>query len=57
MEQLRSAVRPLVTFAVAGALIGGFFLHLITADQFLPIALTVINFYFIDRTLNKKQGG
>ncbi len=57
VENLKALVRPVVTIAIAGAIIAGFFLRLISADQFIPIALTVINFYFIDRTLSKKQGG
>lgn len=53
MVWLRSAVRPLVTYAFALALIAGFFLGQISADVFSSIAIGVITFWFGQRSGEK----
>lgn len=53
MDALRSSVRPLVTMALTGAFIAGFFLGRIPQDAFVPMVSVVVGFWFQSRT----QGG
>ena len=49
LEFLRGSVRPIVTYALAGAFIVGFFQGLISADAFLGMALFAIKSWFDSR--------
>lgn len=49
MNALRSSVRPLVTFALAAALIAGFFTDRIPQEGFLPIAGAAVLYWFAQR--------
>jgi len=49
VEGIKALVRPVVTFAIIGAVIYGFVTKLIGADVFLPLATLVIVFWFESR--------
>ena len=53
MSMLRTLVRPIATLLFAAALIGGFAVGRISADQFLPVASSVILWWFADRAAKK----
>lgn len=50
-----STVKALLAVLVVGALVGGFFTKLITAEAFLPIATFIVQYYFHRNELNKMQ--
>ncbi len=56
MEQLRSAVRPLVTFALVLALIAAAFLDTAAAGQIRDPALIVVGFWFGQRLGDRDAG-
>ncbi len=57
MEELRSAVRPLVTFALVLALIAAAFLDTAAAEQIREPALIVVGFWFGQRVGERGAGG
>ena len=54
MELLDKAVRPLVTFGLAGGLLFGFISEKIPADAYLTATSLVLGFWFRDRNEMKK---
>lgn len=50
-----SNIKALLAVLVVGALVGGFFTKLITAEAFLPIATFIVQYYFHRNELNKMQ--
>lgn len=50
---LRALTRPLVTFAFTLAVIAGFLIGKINADQFMGLAAIVIGMWFGSRTPSK----
>lgn len=57
VEGFATLVRPLVTLAVTGALIYGFIRELVSADQFLNLALIIVTFWFAQRSEQKTPNG
>ena len=49
MAAFRSSVRPLVTFLFVGVLCAAFLAGRISQDAFVPLAATVITFWFTSR--------
>lgn len=49
----RSLTRPLVTYAFTIAVIAGFLLGRVSADQFMGLAIMVIGMWFGSRTPSK----
>lgn len=49
VEGIKALVRPVVTFAIIGAIIYGFVTKLIGADVFVPLATLVLVFWFESR--------
>lgn len=56
LEVLRGSVRPVVTYAFAGAFIAGLFTGHVPKDAFLSVAGMVMAFWFQSRTEEKKNG-
>ena len=46
LEVLRGSVRPVVTYVMAGTVVVGFFLHMVPAELFVPLAFAIINIWF-----------
>lgn len=46
---LRACVRPALTLLFGGAVVAGFFVGLLNADQFLGVAGLVIGYYYGSR--------
>jgi len=57
LETIHSSVRPVVTYALAAALIAGFFLGKIPPDMFSSIAISVISYWFGSRERNVPDAG
>ena len=56
LDILRGSVRPAVTYALCGALIWGFVVGLVGADVFVPIAASVVGFWFASRQQTVPHG-
>ena len=56
LETLRGSVRPVVTYAMAAALIAGFFTGRVPADSFLGVATAVTLFWFTSRPKQNGEG-
>ena len=48
-------VKALLAVLVVGALVGGFFTKLITAEAFLPIATFIVQYYFHRNEMHNMQ--
>jgi len=54
LDAINAAVRPLVTFGLAGGLLAGFITGKIPADAYLTATSLVLGFWFRDRNEEKK---
>ena len=50
-----SLVKAILAFAIVGALIGGFFMGLITSDLFMPIATLIVSYFFNEKKINSLE--
>ncbi len=53
----RAIVRPTVTLAMAGAVIWGFVVGKIPAEQFTTLAFATVTFWFVSRDNEKNPPG
>lgn len=49
LKAIQGATRPLITILFSLAVVLGFFLGRISGDQFLPIAISVVSYWFGSR--------
>lgn len=53
LKTVQGLTRPVVTLLFAVALVAGFFVGRISGDQFLPIAIAVVSYWFGSRQAGK----
>lgn len=52
---LRSSVRPVLAYLLAGAFVVGFFLKMIPSEVFTTVASSVISFWYAQRVGERRR--